>query len=153
MFKITIPNESAMLTFGAALASHVLPGTKIYLHGGLGAGKTTLTRGFLRGLGFTGLVKSPTYTLVESYEFEKMTVYHFDFYRLKDPLELEHMGIQDYFSSTAICLVEWPEEGGDVIPKPDVNCYLEIANDARNIQIIARSERGEKMIGDLRHVE
>ncbi len=150
-----IPDESHMLTFGKQLARaavhHLDRNRVIFLYGELGAGKTTLARGFLRELGFPGRVKSPTYTLVEPYEFSDFTVFHFDLYRLHQPYELESMGVQDYFMAKTICLIEWPEKGGSILPVPDLSCYISMQGDSREIKMIAQSVNGETILQRLQH--
>lgn len=135
-----IDNEADMVAFGERLgcAFRAQPRSQcVFLNGDLGAGKTTLSRGILRAFGHTGAVKSPTYTLVEIYEFSERRVYHFDLYRLGDPEELEYMGIRDYFSDGSICLIEWPERGEGVLPKPDVLIDVKVQGLGRLIVITA----------------
>ncbi len=151
--KLNLPDEHAMLKLGAKLAEACRLGAVIFLQGQLGAGKTTLTRGFLRGLHYEGHVKSPTYTLVESYQLDQTTVHHFDFYRLRDPHELDFMGIQDYFDSKAICLVEWPEYGMGFLPEPDLLCGIELNATGRDIQFIPHSENGISILHRLENDE
>jgi tRNA threonylcarbamoyladenosine biosynthesis protein TsaE len=130
-----IENEAEMLALGAKLAQQVQAGAVIFLYGPLGAGKTTLARGFLQALGYQGRVKSPTYALLETYSFAQVTVYHFDFYRVKEAKELQFIGIEDYFRPDSICLIEWPENAAAMLPKPTLSCYLDYQDDKRQIKM------------------
>jgi tRNA threonylcarbamoyladenosine biosynthesis protein TsaE len=142
ILALPLPDEAATLALGARLAAAVAPGLAIWLVGDLGAGKTTLSRGLLRGLGFAGRVKSPTYTLVEIYPFSSFNLYHFDLYRFVDPEEWEDAGFREYFNPESICLVEWPEKGGALLPPPDLEIRLEIDGDGRLARLCGRTEEG-----------
>ncbi|BAZ94873.1 tRNA (N6-adenosine(37)-N6)-threonylcarbamoyltransferase complex ATPase TsaE [Thiohalobacter sp. COW1] len=122
---IELDGEAAMEAFGARLAQALPPGLQIHLQGDLGAGKTTLVRGFLRGLGHSGRVKSPTYTLIEPYRIGERQLYHLDLYRLADPEELEFLGIRDLFDPGVTSLIEWPERGAGLLPPPDLLIRIE----------------------------
>ena len=137
-----IEDEAAMLRYGEALARALAPTELVFLEGELGMGKTTLARGILRGLGFTGHVKSPTYTLVEPYEVGGSRVYHFDFYRINDPEELEYLGLDDLLSESAIKLVEWPERAHGRLPRPDRIVRIRAERDGRIIEHQTTSGRG-----------
>jgi tRNA threonylcarbamoyladenosine biosynthesis protein TsaE len=148
----TLPGEAATLALGAALAAVIVPGLTLYLHGDLGAGKTTLTRGLLRALGHTKPVKSPTYALVELYVFSGYILYHFDFYRFNRPEEWLEAGLDEHFNAQSVCLVEWPEKAGNLLPPADVNVVIEIPDneDARRVTLTAHGERGTTCLNALR---
>jgi tRNA threonylcarbamoyladenosine biosynthesis protein TsaE len=130
-----IKNEQEMLDAGKQLASTLKAGTLVFLVGDLGAGKTTLVRGVLRGMGYSGIVKSPTYNLVESYQLGDQLVFHFDLYRLMDTEELEYMGIRDYLNDESICFIEWPDKGAGLLPEPDMLIEIIINNTERKLLI------------------
>lgn len=142
----SIATEEDMLNLGAYLANAVERGVVIFLYGPLGAGKTTLTRGFLRSLGYTGKVKSPTYTLVEPYKVKNNMIFHFDFYRLSHPNELDFIGIHDYFTADSICIIEWPEKGFPLLPAADVTCHISFNQAGREVCIEAQSDRGKEIL-------
>jgi tRNA threonylcarbamoyladenosine biosynthesis protein TsaE len=140
-------SESELEAFAGQLASRASASLVVYLRGPLGAGKTTFARGFLRGLGYTGVVKSPTYTLVEPYSFSTgLMCFHFDLYRLADPEELEFTGIRDYFNAASICLIEWPEKAAGFLPQADIECELEYHDQGRKMKLSSCSARGERLM-------
>ncbi len=135
---------------GRRLAAGMVPGMVVHLRGEIGAGKTALTRGLLRGLGVVQPVKSPTYTLVEPYEGPHGPIYHFDLYRLAAPEELHFFGAEEYFSEDAICILEWVERGGDVLASPDLFVHIEYRDaESRKVGLRGLSEAGEKALAEL----
>lgn len=132
---------------GHALGSD---GAIIYLSGDLGAGKTTLSRGLIRGLGYQGAVKSPTYTLVEPYECFDFPLYHFDLYRLSDPEEVDFLGVDEYFAPPAVCLIEWPDRGQGFLPTPDLIIDLAIAGKGRHLVCEKGTAAGHEIAERLR---
>jgi tRNA threonylcarbamoyladenosine biosynthesis protein TsaE len=141
-----LPDEAATAALGAALATLLVPGLRLYLHGDLGAGKTTLVRGMLRALGYPGKVKSPTYTLVELYKFSRLYLYHFDFFRLEQPLDWLDAGFLEYFSDDAVCVVEWPEKAGGTLPPPDLEIFFDLLPDGRSADLVAASDAGRRCL-------
>jgi tRNA threonylcarbamoyladenosine biosynthesis protein TsaE len=148
-YQVVLPDEDSMVCFGHKIAQAVQGRGVIFLLGDLGMGKTTLSRGILRGCGHQGSVKSPTYTLVEPYEVEGKCIYHFDLYRLSDPEELEYLGIRDYFDADALCLVEWPDKGRGMLPVADMLLQIELQGYGRKLSWVAQTELGQKMADKL----
>jgi tRNA threonylcarbamoyladenosine biosynthesis protein TsaE len=154
-----LPDETATIAIGNSLANvlhwqqneqqQAQQSLVVFLNGDLGAGKTTLTRGFVRGMGHQGNVKSPTYTLVEPYELPPWQVYHFDLYRLSDPEELEYMGIRDYFSDNCCCFIEWPEKGEGLLANADIVINMAYQDEQRVIELQACSIRGQGVLQQL----
>ena len=154
-FTLDLADEAATLAFGVALAKAIQPNLIIYLHGDLGAGKTTLVRGLLHALGHVGKVKSPTYTLVEPYEIKynvtsSLMLYHFDLYRFNDEEEWESAGFRDYFNANSVCMIEWPEKAENVLPTPDINITFSIKNVGENfgrsVNLSAHSILGQQCL-------
>ncbi len=137
---LQIGSETAMERLGGRLAGVLRSGMVIFLRGELGAGKTTLVRGYLRALGHRGAVKSPTYTLVESYSIGERSILHFDLYRLADPEELEYMGIRDYLDGSVISFVEWPERGTGMLPAPHLEIGIDYSDTGRTVRISGADE-------------
>ncbi len=146
---INLPDEESTSAFAARLARAINPGLVIYLHGDLGAGKTTLVRALLTELGYRGRVKSPTYTLLEQYEVAGKQFRHFDLYRFRDATEWEAAGFNDEFNCQNICLLEWPEKAAGLIPPADLEINFEILPDGRNITLYAQSDTGTACLNSL----
>ena len=134
-----LADEAATLAFGHGLLAVLKGSPLVFVHGQLGAGKTTLVRGILRALGHSGSVKSPTYTLLEPYEVAGRTVYHFDLYRIGDSEELDFIGMDELLDATAIKIVEWPERGSGRLPEPDVDIRLSIEGEGRRVEVSVKN--------------
>jgi tRNA threonylcarbamoyladenosine biosynthesis protein TsaE len=145
-FKAHLHDESGTAALGASLARALLPGLAIHLHGDLGAGKTALTRALLHAAGHVGNVKSPTYTLSEPYRItldgKTVDVIHFDLYRMSSPEEFLDAGFREDFNANNICIVEWPEKAEPVLPPPDLNIWLSVAGNGRDVELQALSDLG-----------
>lgn len=148
-YQRVLADEAAMVAFGSDLAKASGGHGVVFLQGDLGMGKTTLCRGVLQAFGHTGAVKSPTYTLVEPYELAENLVYHFDLYRLADPEELEYLGIRDYFDNQALCLIEWPDKGAGILPKPDLTLFISVEGQGRRIEWQPQTQFGQQLADKL----
>jgi len=149
---LEINGESAMIELGARLSSIINDlGSPmlIMLSGDLGAGKTTISRGLIQGLGYNRPVKSPTYTLVESYELAIGRVLHVDLYRLVDPQELEHLGFADYLEASQLCLIEWPENGLGYLPEPELMIKIKLSEVGRYVTLASSALSGKALIEEL----
>lgn len=149
-FLVGLDSEAQQEAFGARLAAVCHTPMLIFLHGDLGAGKTTLTRGFLRGLGFHGAVKSPTYTLIEPYLLGGQQVYHLDLYRVGDPGELEYLGLRELLDEPVALLIEWPENGKDWLPAADMEIDIVHRAGGRDVRVLARSTPARNAVRLLR---
>ena len=147
--KILLSNEKNTLDLGENLSAHLFEGLLIFLKGDLGAGKTTLARGIIRGLGYVGSVKSPTYSLFEQYEFDAFTLNHFDLYRFANPNEWFSSGFQEYVNSYDVTLIEWPEKSAELLPKPDLEIEILYENESRIVIIKGFTEKGNKCLVNL----
>ena len=145
MMAMHLADEQATLKLGGHLAGYLSPGLTIFLIGDLGAGKTTLVRGLLRGLGFEGRVKSPTYTLVESYSVSSLYLYHFDLYRFKHEQEWLDAGFNELFNERNICFVEWPERARTLLPEADITVELAVEGDGRRVNILSKKVNLENL--------
>lgn len=154
---IALPDAAATEAAGARLAPALAGGTVITLSGDLGTGKTTLVRGLLRALGWQGVVKSPTYAVVECYAFSSLYLYHFDFYRFEDAGEWDTAGLAENFRDDTVCVIEWPERVASRLPAADLALSFELPPDVlapgRTLSIVARTGAGERclqaMVGDI----
>jgi tRNA threonylcarbamoyladenosine biosynthesis protein TsaE len=145
-FEQFLADPQATEGFGARLSDCCRERLVVFLHGNLGAGKTTLVRGFLRAAGCTGPVRSPTYTLVEPYSAQRGVFYHLDLYRLADPEELEWIGARELFDGEQVCLIEWPERGAGFLPQADLHVYLRADRGGRRVRLESGTERGDAVL-------
>jgi tRNA threonylcarbamoyladenosine biosynthesis protein TsaE len=152
--ELTLADAEATETLGEALA-RAFPGAVrgcavLYLRGELGAGKTTCARSLLRALGVGGLIRSPTFTLLESYRLGAVTCIHVDLYRLQSPVEVDELGLREHLNPDCLMLIEWPEKGGDAVPAADLELTLEYAHAGRRATLRARTMLGIEWLDLLR---
>lgn len=151
--RIHTPTAADTEALGARLAqsrpADMAAWAVVYLQGELGSGKTTLARGFLQGLGVTGPVRSPTYTLVELYPAAGVTLVHADLYRLRDPAELESLGLRDWAAPAHLWLVEWPEKGAGRLPPPDLALALSVGASGHDVELAAPGSLGRAWLARL----
>ncbi|KTD68521.1 tRNA (adenosine(37)-N6)-threonylcarbamoyltransferase complex ATPase subunit type 1 TsaE [Legionella steelei] len=146
---LDLPDETASERFAAQLAACLCPSLIMTFSGELGAGKTTIIRAMLRHLGVESAIKSPTFSLVESYTCKHLTVHHFDLYRIHHEDELEYLGFRDYFTPESICCIEWAENAGKTLPNVDIRFKLSIKGAGREMQIMALSTVGKRILARL----
>jgi tRNA threonylcarbamoyladenosine biosynthesis protein TsaE len=144
--KISISNEEVLAKVCANMVSHCQPPFVLYLQGDLGVGKTTFARYFLKALNYVGKVKSPTYTLVETYNTAKMTIHHLDLYRIHDPEELHFLGLSELLQHPAVWLIEWPEQGYNLLPPADIIMHFAFVQLGRLITLESASSKGEEFL-------
>ena len=155
-YQLQAHGEDAMVALGmqfGQVLSATAQGATVFLQGDLGMGKTTFTRGIMRHFGHQGATKSPTYTLVEPYQFKQQKVHHFDLYRLGHPEELEYLGIRDYFDGCAINLVEWPDKGKGFLPTADVVLTIHPLERGRKLTFVAQTNMGDGVLVHLGKVQ
>jgi tRNA threonylcarbamoyladenosine biosynthesis protein TsaE len=145
--ELRIDSFDQLNQVASVIAQSVSPADVVFLQGNLGAGKTTFCQAFFKSLGYQGLVKSPTYAMIESYSIDGQDYYHFDLYRLNDPFELYHMGVEDYFSQKGIVLVEWPLKGKGVLPQPSL--ILEFVLSSTGLRTLCAESSEERYIQKL----
>jgi len=149
ILKAVLDDEQETLELGGALAHCLSPGLTIYLRGDLGAGKTTLVRGMMRGLGHEGTVRSPTYALVEVYELPRLHLHHFDFYRFRDPREWIDAGFRESFDGHNVTVIEWPEKAGTWLPPADLEIQLAFVEPGREALLSSNTLAGQKCLALL----
>lgn len=142
-------DEAATIEAGKAFAAYLPVSLVVFLHGNLGAGKTTFVRGVLQGLGHQGKVKSPTYTIVEPYKVFGKILYHFDLYRFNDEEEWEMAGFREYFNDESICMIEWPEKAATLMPNADIDIELSLAKEGRCIKYTANNNKAAQLLSHL----
>ncbi len=144
--NVSFIDEASITQWAVGFAALLTAPLRLYFSGELGAGKTTMIRAILRGLGVEERIKSPSFAIVEPYEVGDLPIYHLDLYRIQDPDALEYIGIREYFTANALCFIEWPEQGGDLLPVADLSFLLTITEFGRDCHITANTPLGETVL-------
>ena len=148
-YNLFLSDEQESKKWAAQVAQHLCAPLIITFVGDIGTGKTTIVRAILRALGIQCAIKSPTFSLVESYSCDPFFVHHFDLYRIQNKDELAHIGFRDFFSQQSICCIEWPEHAGALLPDIDISCQLKIKGSGRELEVKALSAIGQKVVAFL----
>lgn len=149
-YTIFLNDEQASGRWATTLAQHLVAPLILVFSGDIGAGKTTIIRAMLRALGVQCAIKSPTFSLVESYSCNHFTLHHFDLYRIHHEEELEYIGFRDFFSTHTVCCIEWPEHAGQLLPNIDLQFKLKINNRGRELEMNALTGIGQEVLAELR---
>ena len=148
-WRCPLPDENRVGELARLVGGHLDPPLVLYLHGELGAGKTTFARAMIQGLGYPGRVKSPSYGLLETYSVQGMDILHLDLYRLESADELDYLALRDLFSTNSLLLVEWPEKGRSSLPRADLDFHFDDTGGRRFVTIDAVSQRGHALSRDI----
>ncbi|MDI9818424.1 tRNA (adenosine(37)-N6)-threonylcarbamoyltransferase complex ATPase subunit type 1 TsaE [Tatlockia sp. PL877] len=149
MIQIGLADEASSESLAYRLAGCLFSPLILAFSGEIGSGKTTLIRAMLRALGVTTAIKSPTFSLIESYQCNHLQIHHFDLYRIHDEAELEYIGFRDYFNEDAVCCIEWPEKAGQSLEQVDIHFELTLNGDGRLLTVQASSPAGEEILSCL----
>lgn len=141
-----VPDETAMAKLAARFSACLTAPLLLTFNGEIGTGKTTFIRAMLRSLGITGPIKSPTFSLVESYTHNHLLIHHFDLYRIQDEVELEYFGFRDFLSPNAICCIEWPERTSFCLEMADIACSFSIEGSGRRLDFNALTAPGKNVL-------
>jgi tRNA threonylcarbamoyladenosine biosynthesis protein TsaE len=149
VLTIPLPKERDTIEVATKMADCITQSSLVTFQGDIGAGKTTFIRAMLKAKGIKSAIKSPTFSLVESYTLQNLQIHHFDLYRIHNEEELELIGFRDYFTNDAICCIEWPEHGPSYIEKKDIECILTTLGEGRELTLIANTPEGKQSISCL----
>lgn len=147
--NIELPSELSSERFAKLLAACITPKLFIAFSGEIGTGKTTIIRAMFKHLGIENTIKSPTFSLVESYKKSHLLIHHFDLYRIQHEDELAYLGFRDYFTESSVCVIEWAERAGTLLPQADISFKLSVMGGGRLLQMASASQAGETILARL----